>query len=78
MVDQTLMPAAGRSNWRCRCEARLAVVRGVHPKRKLQPALDVPPPTYFEDGTVLIHCPRCGHDNWFQWRPPADDEPRAA
>jgi hypothetical protein len=66
------VPAVGRSKgWRCACGARLAVIRGQYPRRRLQPALDVPLPQYREDGIVALHCPACGKDNYFAWRPPA-------
>lgn len=64
------MPTAGRSNWLCRCGARLAVVRGSHPRRRLQVCLGVPQAQHREDGTVVVHCPQCGRDNRFEWRVP--------
>lgn len=73
------MPIAGRSFWTCgtaTCRddtgnrTRLAVVRGEHPHRRLQVCLGVPQAQHREDGSVVVHCPRCGRDNRFEWRAP--------
>lgn len=73
----------GRNVWLCGDRAchdpdgrrtRLAVVRGEFPRRRLTPCLGVPLPQVREDGAVVIHCPRCGRDNWFRWRAPAERE----
>lgn len=67
------MTAHGRNIWLCgnaKCRARLAVVRGEYPKRRLTVCLGVPPAQHREDGSLVIHCPRCGMDNRFEWRKP--------